>query len=92
MKSVRITAALLAAASLSGCLATFDGQLQNRVTTTLDCKRGFVASLWGPIGFTSEIHGADVDQMPCSARDKAKAAPVATAPAVPPTGTASAAK
>lgn len=58
---------------LSGCLAVLDGKMQNRITTTLDCKRAFVASLYGPIGITSEIDGADVAYLPCAAKDKAPA-------------------
>ena len=71
--------ALAALAFLSGC--AFDGQLQNRVTTTLACDRAFFASLYGPIGITSEIDKADLAQMPCAARDKA------AAPAKPASGT-----
>lgn len=55
--------ALAVLASLAGC--AFDGQLQNRITTTLDCKRAFVASLYGPVGLTAEINGADVLELPC---------------------------
>lgn len=55
---------ILALLALSGC-GTLDGKLQNRITHTLDCKRAFVASLWGPVGVTSEIDKADVDELPC---------------------------
>ena len=78
-KHLRILAAL-AAASLSGCV-TLEGQLQNRVVTTLACDRGFVASLYGPIGITSEIDRRDLAQMPCTARDKKASAPAAAASA-----------
>ena len=65
-----------AALILTGC-ATFDSaNFQNRVTTTLACDRAFVASLYGPIGITSEIDGRDLAQMPCAARDKAQPLPV----------------
>ena len=70
---------LIALIPLSGCLATFDGKLENRITTTLDCKRGFVASLYGPVGITSEIAGADVAHLPCHLR--AAPAPAAAASA-----------
>ena len=49
---------------LSGC-GSMTGQFQNRITTTLDCTRGFVASLYGPIGVTAEIDAADVAYLPC---------------------------
>jgi hypothetical protein len=64
---------------LTGCLATFDGQLQNRVTTTLACDRAFMASLYGPIGITSEIDKRDLAHLPCAGRDKAPVAPAAPA-------------
>lgn len=71
-----IVAGLLVACLLSGCLAVFEGSMQNRITTTLDCKRGFVTSLYGPIGLTSEIDKADVAYLPCAARtSEVKAAP-----------------
>jgi hypothetical protein len=62
---------------LAGC-GTIDvsAQLQNRVTTTLACDRAFVASLYGPIGVTSEIDKRDLAQMPCTGRDKAVSVPV----------------
>lgn len=55
---------ILAALVLAGC-GTFDGTMQNRITTTLDCERGFMASLYGPFGFTAEIDPADVAYLPC---------------------------
>jgi hypothetical protein len=69
----------LSASGVTGC-GTIDvgAQLQNRVTTTLACDRAFVASLYGPIGITSEIDKRDLAEMPCAARDKAALpAPVA---------------
>lgn len=74
---------LLAALTLAGCatIPGLDGQLQNRVTTTLACDRGFFTSLYGPIGITSEIDHRDLAQLPCAARDKAPAPP---APVVKP--------
>ena len=70
---------LLATLALAGCGSIDVGaQLQNRVTTTLGCDRAFFASVWGPIGITSEIDKRDLAEMPCAARDKAAVpAPVA---------------
>lgn len=65
--------------TLAGC-GTLDGKLQNRVTTTLDCERGFLASLYGPFGITSEIDKADVVHLPCHARAPAGAKPPTTQP------------
>lgn len=47
---------------LSGC-ATFKGTLENRLTTTLQGDRAFVSSLWGPIGFTSELSPEDAAEI-----------------------------
>lgn len=66
---------ILAALAVSGC--AFDGQFQNRVTTTLDCKRGFLASLYGPLGVTAEIDKADVDVICAKAQAAAPAASAA---------------
>lgn len=67
MKRSLIILALLA---LTGCagLSLPDGKLENRITTTLACDRGFFASLWGPLGFTSEIDKKDVAMLPCAGR------------------------
>lgn len=73
---------LLTTLALAGCGSIDVGaQLQNRVTTTLACDRAFFASLYGPIGITSEIDKRDLAEMPCAARDKKAAAPVAAASA-----------
>lgn len=68
-------------ALLSGCLATLDGKMENRITTTLACDRAFFASLYGPIGVTSEVDKKDLAQLPCASRDKAKAVPAPAASA-----------
>ncbi len=70
-------------ALLSGCLATLDGKMENRITTSLACDRAFFASLYGPFGLTSEVDKKDLAHLPCASRDKAKAAtaPAAAAPA-----------
>lgn len=55
------TLILVLSLAMSGCSSIdLKGHLENRVTTTLSCDRGFFASLWGPIGFTSEIDAKDV--------------------------------
>lgn len=72
MRKTSLALALVATLSLSGCGTVALDQFQNRVTTTLACDRAFVASLYGPIGFTSEIDNRDLAEMPCA---KAKAAP-----------------
>ena len=46
------------AAMLSGC-ASLDGLLDNRVSCTLDGKQALYSSLYGPIGVTSKVSGAD---------------------------------
>ena len=78
----RTAIALALAALLAGC-ATLEGQLQNRITVTIACDRAFVASLYGPVGITSEIARADLAPLPCAARDKRAAAaqPAASASA-----------
>ena len=45
-------------ALLVGCGTT--KTFENRLTTTPDCARGFVASMYGPIGITSELVAADI--------------------------------
>ena len=46
---------------LTGCATT--GQFENRITRTLSCDRVFVASLYGPIGVTTEIDKKDVAEL-----------------------------
>jgi hypothetical protein len=53
---------------LSGCLATLEGKMENRITTTLPCDRAFLASLYGPFGLTAEIDKKDVAMLPCAGR------------------------
>ncbi len=65
MKRISLIILLALSGLLSGCLASFKGEMQNRITTTLDCKRAFAASLYGPFGLTSEIDAADVAHLPC---------------------------
>lgn len=69
--------------SLTGCSSIdLKGSMQNRVTVSLACDRAFLASLYGPVGITSEIDGRDLAQLPCASRDRAAAAPgAAPAPA-----------
>lgn len=49
---------LLFALLLSGCAST--GAFDNRLTTTPDCSRAFVISLYWKIGVASEINSEDV--------------------------------
>lgn len=44
---------------LAAC-GTLDGKLENRIVFTPQCDRGFVASLYGPVGLTSEVAQSDV--------------------------------
>lgn len=78
---MKYSAIAFAAFALSGCgsMDRLQGQLQNRVTTTLGCDRAFVASLWGPVGITSEIDARDLAQMPCAARDRGAVLPAPVA-------------
>lgn len=73
----------VAALLLAGCgslsIPGMQGQMQNRITVSLDCQRGFMASLYGPVGITSEIYKGDVAMLPC-----ARPAPAASAPASQP--------
>lgn len=57
MKYLTIVLAL----ALTGCATT--GQFENRITRTLSCDRVFVASLYGPIGVTTEIDKKDVAEL-----------------------------
>lgn len=45
-------------AALSGC-ATFDINLDNRVTCTVAKDKAFVVSQWGPVGIGSQVADAD---------------------------------
>lgn len=55
-----LTLALLTLA-LAGCATT--GHFENRITRTLACDRIFVASLYGPVGITTEIDKKDVAEL-----------------------------
>ncbi len=70
---------LLSIPMLSGCLATLDGKLENRITTTLACDRAFFASLYGPVGVTSEVDKKDLAMLPCAGRAIAPAAAASAA-------------
>jgi hypothetical protein len=69
-KSMKPLLLLPLLALLSGCLASFNGVMENRITTTLACDRAFFASLYGPIGVTSEVDKKDLAMLPCAAREK----------------------
>jgi hypothetical protein len=72
MKTFSLVLLLAIAPAIGGCAALSGEKLaekmQNRVTTTIACDRGFTASLWGPFGFTSEIDARDVVHLPCATR------------------------
>lgn len=53
-----VLALLSLSALTSGCASS--RALENRIAFTPDCKRGFTASLYGPLGLTTEIAAADV--------------------------------
>lgn len=59
MKTIAIIAFALA---LAGC-ATFDVQLDNRVTCTVAKDKAFVVSQWGPVGVGSQVAAADAQVM-----------------------------
>lgn len=79
MKTFTLVLALAVAPAIGGCGAmSLKGQMQNRATVTLDCDRGFLASLWGPFGFTTEVDGRDVQHWPCATRKPPVVAPATT--------------
>ena len=49
---------VLFVALLSGC-ASFKGNFENRIVCTLAKDKGYIVSLYGPIGISSEIAGRD---------------------------------
>jgi hypothetical protein len=50
---------LLSIPMLSGCLATLDGKLENRLTMTTACDEVRTDSLYGPVGISSKITAKD---------------------------------
>ena len=71
---------LLSIPLLSGCLATFDGKLENRIVCTVSGDKLYALSEYGPVGISARI--SDLDR-----------AVVCKAPAAPaPAAAASAAK
>jgi hypothetical protein len=44
---------------LSGCLATLDGTMENRLACTVAGDKLFVVSEYGPIGISNKIADAD---------------------------------
>lgn len=64
------TLAATLAALGTGCAATA-ATFENRLVVTPQCDRGFVASLYGPVGLTSEVAAADVKLL-CAAREGAR--------------------
>lgn len=57
--------AIAATCLLAGCGTFQRAHFENRITVTLGCDRAFVASLYGPIGITTEIDAKDVAVLPC---------------------------
>ncbi len=45
---------------LSGCAGFDQSRFENRLTCTVAKDRAFVASLYGPVGITSELSKLDV--------------------------------
>lgn len=78
MKAPLIILAALSAPMLSGCLATFDGQIDNNLACTVAKDKLFMVSEWGPIGISSKIRKADTEAV-CN--PKAPAVPAPAAPA-----------
>ena len=71
-------AALFAAFSMTGCLATFDGKLDNRIVCTVAGEKLYALSEWGPVSFGSRI--SDLDRKVVCPEPAAKpAAPAASA-------------
>lgn len=67
-------ALVFAAASLSGCLATFDGQMDNNLACTVAKDKLFVVSEWGPVSIGTKIRKADTVAV-CEKLDAGGAAP-----------------
>jgi hypothetical protein len=59
IRYLTVCAAAFACAFLSGCLATFDGALENRVACTVAKDAAFVVSQYGPVGITGKIAESD---------------------------------
>lgn len=57
MKHLAIIA--LAAPMLTGCLATLDGKMDNRIACTAAGDKLYAISEYGPLGITSRISDAD---------------------------------
>jgi hypothetical protein len=50
---------ILAALSLSGCLATFDGTMENRVVCTAAKDKAYALSEYGPVSIGARISELD---------------------------------
>jgi hypothetical protein len=57
MKTLALS--LLSIPLLSGCLATFDGKLENRLACTVAGDKLMVISEYGPIGISATISEKD---------------------------------
>jgi hypothetical protein len=59
MKVANKVAILLATLLLSGCLATLDGKLENRVVCTVAKDNAYALSEYGPVSIGSRISDLD---------------------------------
>ena len=69
---------LALAAPLSGCLATFDGKIDNRLVCTVAGDKLYMVSEYGPVGISSRISELD-RKVVC--KEPAAAAPASPASA-----------
>jgi hypothetical protein len=65
--------------ALSGCLATFDGKMENRLTMTTACDEVRTDSLYGPVGISSKITAKDAAPVLAALCGARAAAPAAAA-------------
>jgi hypothetical protein len=83
MKAPLILVAAIATPLLSGCLATFEGQIDNNLACTVARDKLFMVSEWGPVGISTKIRKADTEAV-CNPKQPVPAAvaPVAAASGV----------
>jgi hypothetical protein len=56
---MKLILSLIAAMSLSGCLATLDSKMENRLACTVAGDSLFVISEYGPVGISAKISEKD---------------------------------